>query len=80
VADVPFMETILHRNVASRWDGIVCENVSIEPDKRWRLGVYTDDNDPGASTNKANTHWLTPITETASGSLPGKGTTTGSTV
>ena len=60
VADVPFMETILHRNVASRWDGIVCENVSIEPDKRWRLGVYTDDNDPGASTNKANTALANP--------------------
>ena len=38
----------------------MCENVSIEPDKRWRLGVYTDDNDPASSTNKANTPLSNP--------------------
>ena len=41
VDDVPFIETILHRNVASRWDPITNENVSVEKERRTRVGVYT---------------------------------------
>ena len=41
VDDVPFIETILHRNVASRWDPVARENVSVERERRTRVGVYT---------------------------------------
>ena len=39
--DVPFIETILHRNVASRWDPVARENESVERERRARVGVYT---------------------------------------
>ena len=41
VDDVPFIETILHRNVASRWDPVARENESVERERRARVGVYT---------------------------------------
>lgn len=55
VDDVPFIETILHRNVASRWDPVARENVSTERERRARVGVYTYKSTSGETTGSEMT-------------------------